>query len=187
MVPAWQVFTCNLSIISKFILVTQGKQWNSDTSSSADPFWSKYHKGVRPSGLLSNSTSVYIDPHILSTPIITDFDGDGSEEELVIVTNFYFEEKRWIYQAKFRYLLGFIIFSMWSDFAAPAMLCYYTLHAGCSCSATWSWNIFVLIINFLNHKNHKYHWGTKPWSFSNLTWFSFGELNLVFFSKIVFF
>ena len=94
MVPAWQVFTCNLSIISKFILVTQGKQWNSNTSSSADPFWSKYHKGVCPSGLLSNSTSVYIDPHILSTPIITDFDGDGSEEELVIVTNFYFEEKR---------------------------------------------------------------------------------------------
>lgn len=94
MVPAWQVFTCNLSIISKFILVTQGKQWNSNTGSSADPFWSKYHEGVRPSGLLSNSTSVYIDPHILSTPIITDFDGDGSEEELVIVTNFYFEEKR---------------------------------------------------------------------------------------------
>ena len=75
-------------------LVTQEKQWNSNTSSSVDTFWSKYHGGVRPSGLSSDGTSFYIDPHILSTPFITDFNGDGSEEELVIVTNFYFEDKR---------------------------------------------------------------------------------------------
>lgn len=88
-------------MISKYVLVTQEKQWNSNSSSSADTFWSKYHGGVRPSGLLLNGTSVYIDPHILSTPLITDFNGDGSEEELVIVTNFYFEEKRWKTQTKF--------------------------------------------------------------------------------------
>ena len=77
--------------------VTQEEQWYSNTSSghsSGDTFWSKYHPGIRPSGLSSDSTSVYVDPHILSTPFITDFNGDGAEEELVIVTNFYFEEKR---------------------------------------------------------------------------------------------
>ena len=78
----------------KCFLVTQEKQWNSNTSSSADTFWFKYHGGFCPSGLSLDGTSVYIDPHILSTPFIADFNGDGSEEELVIVTNFYFEEKR---------------------------------------------------------------------------------------------
>ena len=144
MVPAWQVFTCNLSIISKFILVTQGKQWNSNTSSSADPFWSKYHKGVCPSGLLSNSTSVYIDPHILSTPIITDFDGDGSEEELVIVTNFYFEEKRWIYQAKFRYLLGSTCICEVILLLLPCCVTTNYMHMQCYMIVKY----FVLIINF---------------------------------------
>ncbi len=83
--------------MSVCFFVSQEKQWNSNTSSSygsADTFWSKYHPGVRPSGLSSDGISVYIDPHILSTPVITDFNGDGAEEELVIVTNFYFEEKR---------------------------------------------------------------------------------------------
>ena len=35
-----------------------------------------------------------MDPHILSTPYVTDFSGDGSDNELVIVANFYFENKR---------------------------------------------------------------------------------------------
>ena len=56
--------------------------------------WSKYHPGFRPSGLSLDGSSVFIDPHIISTPFITDFNGDGSEDELVIATNFYFEERR---------------------------------------------------------------------------------------------
>ena len=96
-VTVWSLhdrFYVKLSILSKCTLVTQEQQWNSNTSSPTDTFWSKYHRGVRPSGLSSDGTSVFIDPHILSTPSIADFNGDGSEEELVIITNFYFEEKR---------------------------------------------------------------------------------------------
>ena len=53
--------------------------------------WSRYQPGVRPSGLSMDGLSVYIDPHILSTPLIMDFDGDGSDEELVLPVNYYFE------------------------------------------------------------------------------------------------
>ena len=87
----------NLMSVFVCLFVFKKKQWNSNTSdsySSADSIWSKYHPGVRPSGLSSDGSSVYIDPHILSTPVIMDFNGDGTEEELVVVINFYFEETR---------------------------------------------------------------------------------------------
>ena len=68
----------------------------SNSSSHGDyiVFWSKYHPGVRPSGLSLDGSTVFIDPHIISTPFITDFNGDGLEDELVIATNFYFEDRR---------------------------------------------------------------------------------------------
>lgn len=71
------------------------QQWISNASTGYnDIFWSKYHPGIRPSGLSKDKSTVFVDPHILSTPFIADFDDDGSEEELVIAVNFYFEEKR---------------------------------------------------------------------------------------------
>jgi len=91
--------SARLASYSEFIVdpdLPKEKQWISNTSSSYGvdyTFWSKYHPGVRPSGLSTDGSAVYIDPHILSTPFITDFDGDGSEEELVIATNFYFEDR----------------------------------------------------------------------------------------------
>lgn len=56
--------------------------------------WSRYQPGVRPSGLSTDGLTIFVDPHILSTPFITDFNGDGSDEELVIASNFYFEDER---------------------------------------------------------------------------------------------
>ena len=58
-------------------------------------FGSKYYPGIRPSGLSSDKSTVFVDPHILSTPFIADFNNDGLEEELVIAANFYFEEERY--------------------------------------------------------------------------------------------
>lgn len=73
----------------------QEQQWVPNTSTGySDVFWSKYHPGIRPSGLSKDKSTVFVDPHILSTPFIADFNDDGSEEELVIAVNFYFEEKR---------------------------------------------------------------------------------------------
>ncbi|XP_058942673.2 uncharacterized protein [Pocillopora verrucosa] len=89
--------SARLAFISEFIYDNlKGKQQYSNSSidhGPGDSFWSKYHPGRRPSGLSSDGISVFVDPHILSTPLITDFNGDGTEDELVIVTNFYFEEE----------------------------------------------------------------------------------------------
>lgn len=72
----------------------KGRGSNTSTSyGNYQTFWSKYHLGVRPSGVSADGVSVFVDPHILSTPFITDFNDDGSEDELVIATNFYFEDK----------------------------------------------------------------------------------------------
>lgn len=99
--PYWES-TVYFQIKSQFpelvFFFTKGKQQYSNSSidyGPGDSFWSKYHPGRRPSGLSSDGISVFVDPHILSTPLITDFNGDGTEEELVIVTNFYFEEERY--------------------------------------------------------------------------------------------
>ena len=59
--------------------------------------WSRYQPGVRPSGLSKDSTLVYADPHVLSTPVITDFNDDGSEDELVLSVNYYFDQKGHVY------------------------------------------------------------------------------------------
>ncbi|RMX45877.1 hypothetical protein pdam_00024097 [Pocillopora damicornis] len=79
--------SARLAFISEFIHDNlKGKQQYSNSSidhGPGDSFWSKYHPGRRPSGLSSDGISVFVDPHILSTPLITDFNGDGTEEELV--------------------------------------------------------------------------------------------------------
>ncbi|XP_022800221.1 protein DEFECTIVE IN EXINE FORMATION 1-like isoform X1 [Stylophora pistillata] len=89
--------SARLASISEFILDDlKDEQLYSNSSSDygpGDSFWSKYHPGIRPSGLSTDGISVFVDPHIISTPLITDFNADGTEEELVIVANFYFEEK----------------------------------------------------------------------------------------------
>ncbi|CAH3161509.1 unnamed protein product [Porites evermanni] len=71
------------------------KQVSNKSSGNGDyTIWSRYQPGVRPSGLSTDGLTIFVDPHILSTPFITDFNGDGSDEEVVIATNFYFEDKR---------------------------------------------------------------------------------------------
>ena len=71
------------------------KQVSNKSSSNGDyTIWSRYQPGLHPSGLSTDGLTIFVDPHILSTPFITDFNGDGSDEEFVIATNFYFEDKR---------------------------------------------------------------------------------------------
>lgn len=34
---------------------------------------------------------VFVDPHVLATPLLTDTNGDGSRDELVIPVSYYFD------------------------------------------------------------------------------------------------
>ena len=56
--------------------------------------WSKHQPGRRPSGPSSDGKWVFVDPHILSTPIIADFSDNGKVDELIVVVNFYFMSDR---------------------------------------------------------------------------------------------
>lgn len=54
-----------------------------------------YTAASPPSGLSKDGSQVYVDAHILSTPIIADFNSDGVENELIVAVNFYFDQKRY--------------------------------------------------------------------------------------------
>lgn len=54
-----------------------------------------------PSGLSSDGVHVYVDAHILSTPVIADFNQDGLENELIVAVNFYFDETRYLCQPSY--------------------------------------------------------------------------------------
>lgn len=83
-----------LASFAEFTAKPNNVEWISNASTGhSDMFGSKYYPGIRPSGLSSDKSTVFVDPHILSTPFIADFNNDGLEEELVIAANFYFEEK----------------------------------------------------------------------------------------------
>lgn len=49
-----------------------------------------------PSGLSADGVHVYVDVHILSTPVIADFNQDGLENELIVAANFYFDETKYV-------------------------------------------------------------------------------------------
>lgn len=58
----------------------------------SDPLYSQYQPEKRLSGLDSSDPEyVYVDPHILATPVIADTNGDGVENELVIPVSYYFD------------------------------------------------------------------------------------------------
>lgn len=58
----------------------------------SDPLYSRHQPDKRPSGLDPNSPEyVYVDPHILATPVVADTNGDGLENELVVPVSYYFD------------------------------------------------------------------------------------------------
>lgn len=58
----------------------------------ADPLYSKSQSEKRPSGVDPNDQAyVYVDPHVMATPVLTDLNGDGIENELVVPVSFYFD------------------------------------------------------------------------------------------------
>ena len=58
----------------------------------ADPLYSKHETTPRKSGVdPSNPDYVFVDPHVLTTPLLSDTDGDGIYAELVIPVSYYFD------------------------------------------------------------------------------------------------
>lgn len=62
----------------------------------ADPLFSRHKTTPRPAGLdPKDQEYVYVDPHVLATPVITDTDGDGVYAELVVPVSYYFDPYRY--------------------------------------------------------------------------------------------
>ena len=58
----------------------------------ADPLYSRHETTPRPSGIdPKDAEYVYVDPHVLTTPVIADTDGDGLQNELVLAVSYYFD------------------------------------------------------------------------------------------------
>ena len=58
----------------------------------ADPLYSRHQPNVRLSGLdPTDSNFVFIDPHVLATPTISDLNGDGIKAELIVPVSYYFD------------------------------------------------------------------------------------------------
>lgn len=68
---------------------TPFSEFDSKFGRYADPLYSKHESTPRLSGLVQDS--VYVDPHVLATPIITDTNGDGVRAELVVPVSYYFD------------------------------------------------------------------------------------------------
>lgn len=58
----------------------------------ADPLFSKSQPEKRPSGVDPNNPDyVYVDPHVMATPVLADLNRDGIENELVVPVSFYYD------------------------------------------------------------------------------------------------
>ena len=56
-----------------------------------DPLFSRHQHERRPSGVAETRSFVFIDPHILATPVLADMNGDGVKDELVVPVSYYFD------------------------------------------------------------------------------------------------
>ena len=57
-----------------------------------DPLISRHQRGTRLSGIdPTDPNFVFVDPHILSTPVLADMDEDGLEDELVVAVSYFFD------------------------------------------------------------------------------------------------
>ena len=62
------------------------------SESNEDPLYSRRQPKPRPSGVdPSDRTFVFVDPHVLATPVIGDLNDDGMSDEMVIPVSYYFD------------------------------------------------------------------------------------------------
>ncbi|XP_019857511.1 PREDICTED: protein DEFECTIVE IN EXINE FORMATION 1-like isoform X2 [Amphimedon queenslandica] len=74
-------------------------QFDDQFGAEADILYSRHQPGERPSGLdPKDETYVFVDPHILATPVVADIDGDGDENELVLPVSYYFDRYHYGFQ-----------------------------------------------------------------------------------------
>jgi hypothetical protein len=58
-----------------------------------DILYSRHQPGDRPAGLDPKDDSfVFVDPHVLATPVIADTNEDGREHELIVPVSYYFDK-----------------------------------------------------------------------------------------------
>ncbi len=75
----------------------------------ADPLYSRHETTPRLSGIDPKDPNyVYVDPHVLATPLIADTDGDGTHTELVIPVSYYFDPYHYGNAAELEKLNGMI-------------------------------------------------------------------------------
>lgn len=62
----------------------------------ADPLFSRHETTPKPAGIdFMDQDYVFVDPHVLTTPVIADTDGDGVFAELVVAVSYYFDPYRY--------------------------------------------------------------------------------------------
>lgn len=58
----------------------------------ADPLYSRHDAHPRRAGVdPADPDYVFVDPHVLATPVITDIDGDGTYSDLVVAVSYYYD------------------------------------------------------------------------------------------------
>jgi len=83
-----------LSSSSPSEFTTPYSEWASRQGRHSNPLYSTHYPAPRPSGLdLADSNFVYVDPHVLATPLITDVDGDGVYAEMIVPVSYYFDSR----------------------------------------------------------------------------------------------
>ena len=72
---------------------TEGySEFESHYGRHADPLYSRHQTKNFVTGLdPSDAEMVYVDPHILATPVLADTNGDGIRNELIVPISYYFD------------------------------------------------------------------------------------------------
>lgn len=75
---------------------TSFSEFDSRFGRHADPLYSRHEMTSRPAGIDPDDNDyVFVDAHVLATPIITDTNGDGIFAELVVPVSYYFDPYRY--------------------------------------------------------------------------------------------
>ena len=75
---------------------TSFSEFDSRFGRHADPLYSRHEIMARPAGIDPDDNDyVFVDPHVLATPIIADTNGDGIFAELVVPVSYYFDPYRY--------------------------------------------------------------------------------------------
>lgn len=77
-------------------LTASFSEFDSRFGRHADPLFSRHETTSLPAGVdPMDPDYIFVDPHVLATPIIADTDGDGVYAELVVAVSYYFDPYRY--------------------------------------------------------------------------------------------